>query len=71
MAERFKMKEGTIHPDVEYLKQDEVGQVISKGLAEVVKVRPPNPVNYLGQWLLAYKMNAQVKKTVPFFIHYS
>jgi len=66
MTEKFKMRGGSIHPDVEYIKQDEVGQVIAKGLAEVVKVRPSNPVNFLGQWLLGYQMSTEVKKTVEF-----
>lgn len=64
MGEKWRPDKDTVHPDVEYLKRDEVGQVIGRGLAEVAKVRPANPVTFLGQWLLAYQMNAQVRKTV-------
>ena len=40
------------HPDVEYLKQDEIGLVISKGLGELYVTKPTNPLHYLGNWLL-------------------
>ena len=38
--------------DAEYLKSDEIGLVIAKGLATLYQDKPQNPVDYLGKWLL-------------------
>lgn len=38
--------------DAEYLKSDEIGLVIAKGLATLYQEKPQNPVDYLGKWLL-------------------
>lgn len=40
------------HPDIAYLKQDEIGLVLSKGLCETYKVKPKNPVEFFAKWLL-------------------
>ena len=40
-----------------YLKQDDVGKVIAKGLADVYKAKPDTPVKYLAQWLKNYSNN--------------
>lgn len=45
-------------PDAEYLKSDEIGLVIAKGMAALYKANPKNPVDYLAKWLLN---NQQVK----------
>ena len=42
------------HPDITYLKQDDIGLVFSKGLSETYKVRPRNPVEFFAKWLLNY-----------------
>jgi hypothetical protein len=42
------------HPDITYLKQDDIGLVLSKGLAETYRVRPKNPVDFFAKWLLNY-----------------
>ena len=42
------------HPDITYLKQDDIGLVLSKGLSETYKVRPRNPVEFFAKWLLNY-----------------
>lgn len=39
-------------PDADYLKSDELGLVIAKGMAMLYKTNPKNPVDYLGKWLL-------------------
>jgi len=39
-------------PDAEYLKSDELGMVISKGLAVLYRTNPKNPVDFLAKWLL-------------------
>jgi Dpy-30 motif len=42
------------HPDATYIKQDDLGLVIAKGLAVMYKTQPPNPVDFLAKWLLNY-----------------
>jgi hypothetical protein len=42
------------HPDITYLKSDEIGKVLSKGLAETYEAQPPNPVDWFAKWLLNY-----------------
>ena len=42
------------HPDITYLKQEDIGLVLSKGLSETYKVRPRNPVEFFAKWLLNY-----------------
>ena len=64
MAKETKGKKPTLHPDIAYIEQDEVGKVICKGLAEVSKVRPSNPVDYLAKWLLAYQSQTTAKLEV-------
>jgi len=39
-------------PDAEYLKSDELGLVLSKGMAVMYRANPKNPVDYLAKWLL-------------------
>ena len=45
--------------EAEYLKSDELGLVIAKGMAVMYKENPKNPVDFLAKWLLNY---AQVEK---------
>jgi hypothetical protein len=45
---------GEEHPDITYLKEEEIGVILSKGCAELYKIRPSNPVDYLAKWLLNY-----------------
>ena len=40
--------------DAEYLKSDELGLVIAKGMAVMYKENPKNPVDFLAKWLLNY-----------------
>lgn len=42
------------HPDAAYIKRDELGLVIAKGLAVMYKSQPSNPVDFLAKWLLNY-----------------
>ena len=44
--------EKTNHPDVEYIKRDDIGKVIAKGLSVLYKTQPNNPCDYLARWLL-------------------
>jgi hypothetical protein len=38
--------------DAEFLKSDDLGMVVSKGLATLYRENPGNPVDYLAKWLL-------------------
>lgn len=38
--------------DADYLKSEDLGRVIAKGMAVLYKTQPSNPVDYLGKWLL-------------------
>jgi galactose-1-phosphate uridylyltransferase len=48
------------HPDAAYLKKDDLGLVVAKGLAVMYKEQPKNPVDFLAKWLLNY---ASVEKS--------
>jgi hypothetical protein len=39
-------------PDAQYLKQEDVGEVIAKGLAYTERQQPKNPVTFFANWLL-------------------
>jgi hypothetical protein len=40
--------------DADYLKSEEIGLVIAKGMATMYNENPKNPVDYLAKWLLNY-----------------
>ena len=42
------------HPDISYLKQDNIGKVVAAGLAELYREKPTFPVDYLAKWLLNF-----------------
>jgi len=46
---------GPTHTDIKYLMQDDIGAVISKGLAATFERSPKNPIEFFGKWLLNYK----------------
>jgi hypothetical protein len=39
-------------PAADYLKSEEIGLVIAKGMAVLYKTNPKNPVDFLAKWLL-------------------
>ena len=41
-----------LHPDSEYIMQQNIGPIIAKGLATVYKEKPHNPVDFFAKWLL-------------------
>ena len=49
------------HPDAAYIKRDDIGVVIAKGLAVMYRQKPKNPVDFLAKWLLNY---ASVERAV-------
>jgi hypothetical protein len=42
------------HPDAAYIKREDLGGVISKGMAVLYNTKPKNPVDFLAKWLLNY-----------------
>ena len=40
--------------EADYLKSDDLGLVIAKGMAVMYKEDPKNPVDFLAKWLLNY-----------------
>lgn len=40
---------------MDYLKQDEIGDVIAQAIAEMYLQKPQFPVDYLANWLLNYQ----------------
>ena len=42
------------HPDATYIKRDDLGQVIAKGMAVLYLTKPSNPIDFLAKWLLNY-----------------
>ncbi|KAL4484274.1 hypothetical protein ABPG72_006385 [Tetrahymena utriculariae] len=43
--------------DIQYLKQDNIGKVLAKGLAVLYQEKPKFPVDYLAKWLLNYSVS--------------
>jgi hypothetical protein len=50
------------HADITYLKQDEIGLVLSKALSETFKVQPNDPVNFFAKFLLNHSKTAKRAK---------
>jgi len=42
------------HPDAAYIKREDIGVVVARGLAVMYKTQPKNPVDFLAKWLLNY-----------------
>jgi len=40
------------HPDVRYLKREDISLVLSKALTETYQAKPNNPVEFFAQYLL-------------------
>lgn len=51
MSNDVEVKE---NPDIAYIKRDDIGLVIAKGLAKTYKAQPQDPVDYLANWLLNF-----------------
>eukprot|EP00347_Sterkiella_histriomuscorum_P009020 403342835 len=62
-ASAAKSKVEKEHPDITYLKQDEIGLVLAKALNETYKASPNNPIDFFAKWLLNHsKTNIKVMK---------
>ena len=52
------------HPDVDYLKSENISLVLSKGLNETFKAKPMEPKKYFAQYLLNYAAQKRKEKEV-------
>jgi len=46
---------GPQHDDIKYLKQDNIGVVISRGLTATYETKPKNPIEFFAKWLLNFR----------------
>ena len=53
MATKPKDSKDVSHPDAVYLKQNEIGGVIAKGMAVTFQADPKNPIDFFARWLLS------------------
>lgn len=49
---------------MKFLKSDEVGKVICRGLAETYKNKPKFPIDYFAKWLLNYSRQQEAIENV-------
>lgn len=61
--EGFKL-ESNDHNDIEYLKSAQIGGIVNRGLAELYKIQPKNPVTFLANWLLNESRSTDIKQKV-------
>jgi hypothetical protein len=57
---------GEQHTDIKYLMQDEIGVVISKGLASTYETKPKNPIEFFAKWLLNHRDTEREAQKVRF-----
>lgn len=55
---------GEEHEDIKYLKSDDIGAVISKGLAATYENKPKNPVEYFAKWLLNHRKTVKEAQAI-------
>lgn len=52
------------HLDIQYLKSDGVGKVISQALAELYREKPQFPIDYLTKWLYNYSAQQEERQKI-------
>ena len=55
---------GPEHPDIKYLKTDNIGAVLAKGLASTYEANPKNPIEFFAKWLLNHGKTASTADQV-------
>jgi hypothetical protein len=55
------------HHDIIFLKSSELGKIVNRGLVELYKIQPKNPVTFLANWLLNESRSNEIKKKVKYF----
>ena len=58
------MKGSYFHPDIQYLKQFEIGNIICQALASAYQKNPKDPIKYIANWLISKSNSADVQKDV-------
>lgn len=53
-------------PEISYLKQTNIAQVLSKGLAETFRVKPIDPKTYFAKFLLNYAHEKKIEALVSY-----
>lgn len=51
-------------PEISYLKESQIINVINRGLADVYDSQPKNPINFLANWLLVESNGKEIKKVI-------
>ena len=59
---------GPEHPDIKYLKQDDIGAVLAKGLAETYEANPKSPIEFFAKWLLNHGKTACATDQVSIYL---
>ena len=49
--ENYKVKEEN-EPEIKFLDEGDLGLVVNRGLSELYRLKPRNPVTFLGNWLV-------------------
>ena len=57
---------GDRHGDINYLMQDQIGVVISRGLTATYEQRPKNPIEYFARWMLNFRETQRAAQAVSF-----
>lgn len=61
--ENFKL-ENQDHADIAYLKQSNIGGIINRGLSDLYKTQPKNPITFLANWLLNESRSNLIKERI-------
>jgi len=51
-------------PDIDYLRECRIGEVVNRGLADLYESQPINPINFLANWLLVESNGREIKKII-------
>lgn len=62
----FESLLATPHPDVDYLKQQDISLVLSKALTETFKAQPLEPKKYFAKYLLNYAERTRKEQEVSY-----
>ena len=49
-----KERQNILHPDIAYLMDPKITEVVGQGLAVLYEEKPGDPVDYLAKWLLKH-----------------
>jgi len=48
-------------PEIAYLKQTNIAQILTKGLSETFRVKPKDPKTYFAKFLLNYAQEQEIE----------